>query len=93
MGGGAKAGICTSSASVAVVGIGRATVVGTSTVGPEGGGEGKTELIGAAVTGIWSSSSSDDMGSRWDGFSHLDCFSALIQHFSMFMPSVSITVC
>src|SRR5882724_9247846 len=84
-GGGAKAGICASSALVAVLGIGRATMVGTLTVGTEGGGEGKTEVIGTAAMGIWSSSLSDDMGSRWDRFSHLDCFSVLILHFSAFM--------
>src|SRR5882724_1872887 len=81
-GGGTKVGICVSLAMVAstVFGIGRVTVVGASTAGTEGGGEGKTEGIGIAVMGIWSSSSSDDMGSRWDGFSNLDCFSALILH-------------
>jgi len=91
---GAKVGICTSSALVVsmVLGMGRGAIVGTSTGGPEGGRDGKTELIGTAVTGIWSSSSSDDIGSRWVGFLHLDYFSALIQHFRAFMPSVSITV-
>src|SRR5882724_9625529 len=42
--------------------------------------------------GTCNSSLSDEIGSRWPGFSCLDCFSELTQHLRVLIPLVSITV-
>jgi len=73
-------------------GGGGAWVVMGSFNGPVAGGDGRGGTTGTELTGICSSSSSEEIWSKWAGFSHRPCFSVLIQCFKVFIPSVKSTI-
>jgi len=70
-------------------GVGSTASAGVYTDGPVAGKEGRMTVMGTEGIGIYNSSSSDDIGSRWLGFSHLVCFSEFRWYFSTFIPSIN----
>jgi len=76
VGGAAGVAMCASSMGITLAAKGTrgAWVVMGSFDGPVAGGDGRGRITGTELMGICSSSSSEEIGSRWPGFPCLDCF-------------------